>query len=99
MRISVTELRTPELEFGDNKAYFTDPREGLASAGPFSLRFGRAHKSQIRLGLVGSRDLLEDARLWYKRCETRSSHGQAQKSDVPRLPGIRASVSISCSAG
>ncbi|MCE5309150.1 MAG: hypothetical protein LLG20_16035 [Acidobacteriales bacterium] len=63
------ELRTPELEFGDNKGYFTDPREGLASAGPFSLRFGRAHKAQIRLGLVGPRDLLEDARQWYRRCE------------------------------
>ena len=42
MEIGVAELRTPELEFGDNKAYFTDPRLGLASAGPFSLRFGRA---------------------------------------------------------
>jgi hypothetical protein len=69
MRISVAELRAPELEFGDNKAYFTDPRAGLALAGPFSLRFGRAHKAQIRLGLVGPRNLLQDARHWYERCE------------------------------
>ena len=59
----------PELEFGDNQNYFKDPREGLISAGSFSLRFGRAHKSQVRLGLVGPSDLLADARHWYKRCE------------------------------
>ena len=61
MQISVVELRTPELEFGDDRDYYTDPRRGLKSAGPFSLRFGRAHKSQIRLGVVGPSDLLADA--------------------------------------
>jgi len=69
MQISVAELRIPDLEFGDNKAYYTDPRVGLASAGPFSLRFGRAHKSQVRVGIVGPRAMMNDARSWYRRCE------------------------------
>jgi hypothetical protein len=88
MRISVVELRTPELEFGDNKAYFRDPREGLASAGPFSLRFGRAHKSQIRLGLVGPADLLADARHWYKRCEREILTGKPKNPMYLDFPGF-----------
>src|SRR6266481_7994163 len=88
MLISVTELRPPELEFGDNKAYFTDPRAGLASAGPFSLRFGRAHKSQIRLGLVGPRDLLGDASLWYERCEREILTGKLKNPMYFDFPGF-----------
>jgi len=88
MRISVTELRTPELEFGDDKAYFADPREGLASAGPFSLRFGRAHKAQIRLGLVGPRDVLKDARQWYKRCESEVLTGKLSNPMYVDFPGF-----------
>src|ERR1035437_5081367 len=88
MQISVTELRTPELEFGDNKTYFTDPRLGLASAGPFSLRFGRAHKAQIRLGLVGPQNLINDARRWYKRCEREVFTGKAGIPMYVDFPGF-----------
>ena len=88
MQISVAELRTPELEFGDNKAYFTDPRVGLASAGPFSLRFGRAHKAQIRLGLVGPGNLLNDARHWYRRCEREVLTGKPGVPMYVDFPGF-----------
>lgn len=88
MQISVAELRTPELEFGDNKAYFTDPRVGLASAGPFSLRFGRAHKAQIRLGLVGPGNLLNDARHWYRRCEREVVTGKPGVPMYVDFPGF-----------
>jgi hypothetical protein len=88
MRISVVELRPPELEFGDNQNYFKDPREGLASAGPFSLRFGRAHKSQVRLGLVGPADLLADARHWYKRCEREILTGKPKSPMYLDFPGF-----------
>jgi hypothetical protein len=88
MQISVAELLTPELEFGDNKAYFTDPRQGLASAGPFSLRFGKAHKSQIRIGLVGPGDLLTDARRWYRRCEQEIVTGKPKNPMYLDFPGF-----------
>ena len=60
MQTGVLELPTP-LEFGDSAATFSDPRRGLAAAGPFSLRFGRAHKAQIRLGLIGPSQMLDVA--------------------------------------
>lgn len=88
MRIDVAELRTPELEFGDNKAYFTDPREGLRSAGPFSLRFGRAHKAKIRLGLIGPRDMLNDARRWYERCAGKVLTGKPANPMYLDFPGF-----------
>src|ERR1019366_5651238 len=88
MRISVAELRAPELEFGDNRAFFTDPRLGLASAGPFSLRFGRAHKAQIRLGLVGPRNVLNDARHWYRRCEREVFTGKPGVPMYVDFPGF-----------
>ena len=88
MLISVIELRPPELEFGDNKAYFRDPREGLSSAGPFSLRFGRAHKSQIRLGLVGPGDMMTAAHRWYRRCEKEVSTGKVKSLMYLDFPGF-----------
>lgn len=88
MQISVIELRSPDLEFGDSKADFTDPREGLARAGPFSLRFGRAHKGQIRLGLIGPETMLADARRWYKRCEGTIPTGKPAGTMYVDFPGF-----------
>jgi hypothetical protein len=88
MQISVVELRAPELEFGDNKQYFKDPREGLAAAGPFSLRFGRAHKAQIRLGLIGPDEMIADARHWYKRCEREVLTGKPKNAMYFDFPGF-----------
>jgi hypothetical protein len=69
MQISIIEIRPPELEFGDDRRTFADPREGLTSAGPFSLRFGKAHKSEVRVGLIGTDTLLPAAQAWYRLCE------------------------------
>src|SRR6185437_7506881 len=69
MQISIVEIRPPELEFGDDRRTFADPREGLTSAGPFSLRFGKAHKSEVRVGLIGTDTLLPAAQAWYRLCE------------------------------
>jgi hypothetical protein len=88
MHISVIELPTPELEFGDDRAYYADPRRGLAAAGPFSLRFGRAHKSQIRVGLVGPRELVGQAVQWYKRCETEIRTGKPDTPMYVDFPGF-----------
>jgi hypothetical protein len=88
MQISVVELPTPELEFGDDRSYFTDPRRGLAAAGPFSLRFGRAHKSQIRIGIVGPRAQVEQAADWYKRCEQQVPTGKPDSPMYVDFPGF-----------
>src|SRR5262245_38635990 len=88
MQISVIELPSPELEFGDDRSYYTDPRRGLASAGPFSLRFGRAHKSQIRIGIVGPQILINQACDWYKRCEQLVQTGKPQSQMYVDFPGF-----------
>lgn len=88
MQISVVELRTPELEFGDGREYYTDPRRGLTSAGPFSLRFGRAHKSQIRVGVIGPSELLSDAAAWYSRCEQKIPTGKPEGPMYVPFPGF-----------
>ena len=88
MQISVIELPTPELEFGDDKQYFSDPRVGLTAAGPFSLRFGRAHISRLRIGLVGVEEQLRDARAWYRRCQGPISTGKPSQPMYLDYPGF-----------
>src|ERR1700756_3777900 len=88
MQISVIELPTPELEFGDDKQLFTDPRVGLSSAGPFSLRFGRAHIAKLRIGLVGTREQLQDARVWYRRCQSAIVTGRSSQPMYIDFPGF-----------
>jgi hypothetical protein len=88
MQISVIELPTPELEFGDDKQFFTDPRVGLAAAGPFSLRFGRAHIAKLRIGLVGVREQLPDARAWYRRCQSSIATGKSSQPMYIDYPGF-----------
>lgn len=68
INIEIGELPSPLLEFG-GPGEFTDQKLGLAQAGPFDLRFGGAHKSQIRIGLVGPASMLEKAHKWYERCQ------------------------------
>lgn len=85
MDIRVIELLPPELEFGA-VGNFTDPRIGLKSAGPFSLRFGGSHISQVRLSLVGSREMLNIARHWFKRTRSEiktAKIGQPMYVDFP----------------
>jgi hypothetical protein len=68
INIEIGELPSPLLEFG-GPGEFTDQKIGLTQAGPFDLRFGGAHKPQIRIGLVGPIDMLEKAHRWYERCQ------------------------------
>jgi hypothetical protein len=88
MNIAVTELRAPQLEFGDNKGYFSDPRVGLTEAGPFSLRFEKAHKSMLRVGLLGTQTLLKDARAWYRRCSREIVTGKVSSPMYIDFPGF-----------
>lgn len=88
MRISVLELPMPDLEFGDGAASFSDPRRGLSAAGPFSLRFGAAHKAQIRIGLVGPQSMLDAALAWYQRCEQPIGTGKPPSPMYVDFPGF-----------
>src|SRR5688500_5142959 len=67
MKLQITRLPVPELEFG-GAGYFQDPRLGLMQAGPFDIRFGAAHKTQIRIAVVGPKDTHQIVATWLSRC-------------------------------
>lgn len=87
MLIEVVNLQAPVLEFGDDIGV-RDPRIGLTHSGPFSLRFGKAHQSQIRLGLVGPADMLDLARDWFGRCQKRLLTGKIDNPMYVDFPGF-----------
>lgn len=69
IELQLARLPEPELEFGGS-GYFRDPRRGLLEAGPFDLRFGSAHRAQVRLAIVGSSEMVDLAIAWFERCRT-----------------------------
>jgi len=78
----------PDLEFG-GAGFFSDPRIGLERAGPFDARFGAAHKSQIRVAIVGTADGIALASAWLSRCKFRIEPRSSEGSQVA-FPGFDA---------
>jgi hypothetical protein len=87
MLIEVSEIRPPILEFGKDEG-FTDPRIGLLRSGPFSLRFNRAHRSQLRLGIVAPAEMLRSAGEWYDRCQSKLLTGKIDNPMYVDFPGF-----------
>lgn len=69
MKLQIARLGVPELEFG-GAGYFQDPRLGLRQAGPFDIRFGSAHKTQVRIATVGPAEMHPPVAAWLKRCRS-----------------------------
>jgi hypothetical protein len=87
LTIEAQDLPTPLLEFGTGET--SDPKAGLARYGPFSLRFGAAHKNQVQVGLVGPRAMIEQAQSWFTRCEGPIASGHANAIMYPDYPGFQ----------
>jgi len=87
IRIEVTELPPPLLEFG-SPGEFTEQKEGLTQAGPFDLRFGGAHRTQVRVGIVGPTAMIEMARQWYERCRKPIMSSMTNLTQYPFFPGF-----------
>lgn len=68
INIEVKQLPQPLLEFG-GPGLFLDQKEGLSQAGPFDLRFGGAHRNQVRVGVVGPTEMVDKAVEWIERCK------------------------------
>ena len=86
--IEIQDLPTPLLEFGTGE--IPDPKAGLTRYGPFSLRFGAAHKTQVQVGLVGPRTMIEQAQAWFTRCEAPIVSNHANAAMYPDYPGFQA---------
>lgn len=69
LNLQITRLPVPDLEFAGS-GYYSNPRRGLVEAGPFDLRFGSAHRTQVRLAVVGTVEMIELALAWFDRCRS-----------------------------
>lgn len=60
-------LQEPKLQFGD---YFEheDTKTGLAEFGPFGKNVPGLHRSNIKLGFIGTRETIDDAIEWIEKC-------------------------------
>jgi hypothetical protein len=89
LEFDVQELDAPQLQFGGSGTH-SDPKIGLEMAGPFDLRFQSARKTEIRVGLVGPRQWMDNAERWLERCaEAIPALGQPSLLHKP-FPGFRA---------
>lgn len=86
LSVQIAKLPTPELEFAGS-GYFTDPRRGLLEAGPFDMRFGSAHRAQIRLALVGTADIVSKGINWFDRCR-KSILVMNEREGITNFPGF-----------
>ena len=99
IQMELNQLPPPEIEFG-SPGIFTDLKVGLTEAGPFDLRFGAAHKKEIRVGLVGNAGILKQAQQWLKRCQAHipselDTEGSTQYKAFPGFePIFRASLVV-----
>ncbi len=66
--LSIKELAPPKLQFGGVLSV-SDPKVGLAKAGPFDIHFGSAaRKQKIGVGIIGPQDMIDLTRAWLTRC-------------------------------
>jgi hypothetical protein len=86
LKLQIARLPIPELEFG-GPGHFTNPRKGLAEAGPFDLRFGSSHRSQVRVAIVSTADAIAPVLHWFGRCKA-PIEPENPAGTVERFPGF-----------
>lgn len=87
LKLQIARLPVPELEFAGS-AFYHNPRRGLLEAGPFDLRFGSAHHAQVRLALVGPKDVVQNAYAWFQRCQL-PIDAIDPEGNVEQFPGFK----------
>jgi hypothetical protein len=87
MLLGLEYLEEPLLEFGEGD--YATPKQGLTTAGPFDLRFGSAHKSEVRVGLVGTRAAVDGTRAFLARMLDNIPSGNRNARLFPDFPGFR----------
>lgn len=87
--LDLLHLAEPLLQFGGGKEAQT-PKEGLLLGGPYDLRFGAAHRSEIRVGLVGPRDAVDGMRDFLRRVsEGLPAKDGGNPALFPLFPGFK----------
>jgi hypothetical protein len=88
LNVQLTKLTVPELEFAGS-GYFRDPRRGLIDAGPFDLRYGASHRTQLRLAIVGTPEMIDLGLNWFERCKQAIASSSESGSNT-HYPGFEA---------
>lgn len=95
IQIELAQLSPPPMEFGA-PGTFNEPKTGLLEAGPFDLRFGAAHKTDVRVGIVGTTEMIKKGTQWLERCRNAvpsEIKGTTQYLDFPGFkPVFRAAL-------
>jgi hypothetical protein len=89
LSLELTLRDEPLLQFGGDCAGRT-PKEGLVEGGPYDLRLGGAHRSQLRVGLVGPAAAVSATRAFLQRLEHGLAAERANLALFPDFPGFQA---------
>src|SRR5919107_2997675 len=87
MDIKIIEIEPSKLEFG-GIGNFTDPKVGLKEAGPFVLRFGAAQLKEIKIGLVGTKEMNAKALKWIEKCKKNIPTSMKNFKQYPDFDGF-----------
>jgi hypothetical protein len=87
--LEITHLSEPLLQFGGDHEART-PKEGLAAAGPYDLRLGHAHRSQVRVALIGSPTAVAGMRTFLTRLDGNLRSERSNLALFPSFPGFEA---------
>jgi hypothetical protein len=87
MELKVIEIEPTELEFGA-EGKFLDPKSGLRELGPFDLRFGGAQLNEVKIGIVGTPEMVAKAVNWINRCQGFISSTMKNTKQYPDYDGF-----------
>ena len=88
LEMKVKVLEEPSLEFGGVTAA-VEPKEGLATGGPFSLRYNPPYPSSVRLGMVGNSEMIDKAMEWFGKCKTGILTEKSNRRRHPDFPSFQ----------
>jgi hypothetical protein len=80
-------IEEPSLTFGDGRRYI-DPKKGLLAYGPCLYEKRKVIVSSIRLGIVGTKDTIDQCKQWIQKCKGEIPAKKADSSLFQAFPGF-----------
>jgi hypothetical protein len=77
----------PALTFGDGKRYI-DPKKGLVAYGPCLYENRRAIASSIRVGIVGTKETIEQCKEWTQKIQSEIPAKKENSTLFQKFPGF-----------
>jgi hypothetical protein len=80
-------VEEPLLMFGDGKRYI-DPKKGLEAFGPCLYNNRRAITSSINIGIVGTKETIDQCQHWIQRCQGKIPAKKENSTLFQAFPGF-----------